>query len=317
MFCTSGSRLEQLVQVAWMAVFASDEAGAAGPASTLQKPPWPQAALSHFGMLRKRAAAELEGNGKLLCNLCTRSELLDSTLPAPLMSTSPSGLDQAEAARSSHPESVEALDAAPILPGCLPRLSALSFLMMHTSRSQHRRLQQTKSGRLCSLAGPGERLSVRGTAQPVDWDWPPDIPDIWSRQCASVSAMLQSNVDSVIAQVNAYTAAHCIWHGMISNILWSWAFVMDGRNHMQISQLLWLSFWRGHAAESGQSWFKQTLRFETPEKLLADPAQLVGSMCASRSPFWENSGLMDMAMGLVLCWCVGGIPCQATQVFCP
>lgn len=69
-----------------------------------------------------------------VADLCTRSELLDSTLPAPLMSTSPSGLDQAEAARSSHPESVEALDAAPILPGCLPRLSALSFLMMHTSR---------------------------------------------------------------------------------------------------------------------------------------------------------------------------------------
>jgi len=32
-------------------------------------------------------------------------------------------------------------------------------------------------------------------------------------------------------QVNAYAAAHGIQYGMISNILWSWAFVMDGRNH--------------------------------------------------------------------------------------
>ncbi len=39
-------------------------------------------------------------------------------------------------------------------------------------------------------------------------------------------------------QVNAYAAAHGIQYGMISNILWSWAFVMDGRNNMQISQAL-------------------------------------------------------------------------------
>jgi len=42
------------------------QAGAAVPAPTLQKPSWLQAALSHFVMLRKRAA-ELEGNGELLC----------------------------------------------------------------------------------------------------------------------------------------------------------------------------------------------------------------------------------------------------------
>ena len=39
-------------------------------------------------------------------------------------------------------------------------------------------------------------------------------------------------------QVNAYAAAHGFQYGMISNILWSWAFVMDGRNNMQISQPL-------------------------------------------------------------------------------
>ena len=39
-------------------------------------------------------------------------------------------------------------------------------------------------------------------------------------------------------QVNAYAAAHGIQYGMISNILWSWAFVMDGTNSMQISQPL-------------------------------------------------------------------------------
>ena len=41
-----------------------------------------------------------------------------------------------------------------------------------------------------------------------------------------------------LLQVNAYAAAHGIKYGMISNLLWSWALVMDGRNHMQISQPL-------------------------------------------------------------------------------
>ena len=40
--------------------------GAAVPAPTLQKPSWLQDALSHFVTLRNRAA-ELEGNGELLC----------------------------------------------------------------------------------------------------------------------------------------------------------------------------------------------------------------------------------------------------------
>lgn len=48
-----------------------------------------------------------------------------------------------------------------------------------------------------------ERLSLRGTGQPVNWDRPPDIPDIWSRQYDGVSAVLQSNVDSVIAEVSS------------------------------------------------------------------------------------------------------------------
>ena len=48
-----------------------------------------------------------------------------------------------------------------------------------------------------------ERLSLRGRDQPVDWDRPPNIPDIWSRRCGVVSAVLRSNVDSVIAQVSS------------------------------------------------------------------------------------------------------------------
>ena len=38
--------------------------------------------------------------------------------------------------------------------------------------------------------------------------------------------------------MNAFTAVHGIWYGMITNVLWSWAFVMDGKNGMQISQPL-------------------------------------------------------------------------------
>lgn len=62
--------------------------------------------------------------GTCVADLCTRSELLDSTLPAPLISTSPSGLDQAEAARPSHPESVQAFDVAPIVQAYLAGLPA-------------------------------------------------------------------------------------------------------------------------------------------------------------------------------------------------
>jgi len=42
------------------------QAGAAVPAPILQEPSWLQSALSHFVMLRKRAAA-LEEKGELLC----------------------------------------------------------------------------------------------------------------------------------------------------------------------------------------------------------------------------------------------------------
>ncbi len=45
--------------------------------------------------------------------MITRSELLESKLPAPDMSTSPSGLTQAEQARQSHPETVQAFNVAP------------------------------------------------------------------------------------------------------------------------------------------------------------------------------------------------------------
>ncbi|DBA90365.1 TPA: hypothetical protein ACH3X1_003646 [Trebouxia sp. C0004] len=61
--------------ILWTAVFAVDEAGAAVPAPTSQKPSWLQAALSHFVMLRK-TAAELKGNGELL-------SMPVVTLPAP------------------------------------------------------------------------------------------------------------------------------------------------------------------------------------------------------------------------------------------
>ena len=36
-------------------------------------------------------------------------------------------------------------------------------------------------------------------------------------------------------QVNGYAAKHGIKYGMISNLLWSWAYEMDGTNNMQIS----------------------------------------------------------------------------------
>jgi len=45
--------------------------------------------------------------------MITRSELLESKLPAPDMSTSPSGLNQAEQPRQSHPETVQAVNVAP------------------------------------------------------------------------------------------------------------------------------------------------------------------------------------------------------------
>ena len=46
-----------------------------------------------------------------------------------------------------------------------------------------------------------ERLSLRGTHQPIDMRIAPNLPDIWSRRSRGVSTVLQSNVDAVIAQV--------------------------------------------------------------------------------------------------------------------
>ncbi|KAL3162451.1 hypothetical protein ABBQ32_010118 [Trebouxia sp. C0010 RCD-2024] len=45
--------------------------------------------------------------------MTTSSKLLESTLPAPNISTSPSGLNQAEQPRQSHPETLQAFDVAP------------------------------------------------------------------------------------------------------------------------------------------------------------------------------------------------------------
>ncbi len=44
--------------------------------------------------------------------MITRSELLESKLPAPDISTSPSGLYQAEEPRQSHPKTLQAFDVA-------------------------------------------------------------------------------------------------------------------------------------------------------------------------------------------------------------
>lgn len=80
-----------------------------------------------------------------------------------------------------------------------------------------------------------QRLSLPGTHQPIHMQTAPNLPDIWSRRSRGVSTVLQSNVDAVIAQVNGYAAAHGIQYGMISNLLWSWVFVMDGCNNMKVS----------------------------------------------------------------------------------
>lgn len=61
-----------------------------------------------------------------------------------------------------------------------------------------------------------ERLSLRGTGQPIDRDHPPNLPQIWSRRHNDVPALLQSNVDAVIAQVssvtNVYFGPQCQHH---------------------------------------------------------------------------------------------------------
>ncbi|KAL3141581.1 hypothetical protein ABBQ32_004824 [Trebouxia sp. C0010 RCD-2024] len=212
--------------------------------------------------------------------MITRSELLESTLPAPNISTSPLGLNQAEQPRQSHPETLQAFDVAPavqtFIDGLLAtperfqpvdyrRLSlaareaavdkiwdsavvesanslvnfSLYFVhlrkMMDKQGSVHSGMLRATTRRHILM---WERLSLHGIGQPIDWDHPPNLPEIWSRNHHNIPAVLQSSVDAVVAQVNAYAAAHGIQYGMISNILWSWAFVMDGRNNMQISQPL-------------------------------------------------------------------------------
>ena len=48
-----------------------------------------------------------------VADMDTRAQLLRSTLPEPKMSTSPSGLNQTEQPRPSHPNKLEACDVAP------------------------------------------------------------------------------------------------------------------------------------------------------------------------------------------------------------
>lgn len=52
-----------------------------------------------------------------------------------------------------------------------------------------------------------ERLSAHGTHQPTDKGTAPDLPDICSRHSRDASAVLQSSVDAVIAQV--YCVSNC------------------------------------------------------------------------------------------------------------
>lgn len=55
---------------------------------------------------------------------------------------------------------------------------------------------------------------MRGTGQLTDWDHPPNLPDIWCRRQDDVTAVLQNNVDGVIAQ--ALSAAHpCLVIGLM------------------------------------------------------------------------------------------------------
>lgn len=63
--------------------------------------------------------------GIYAADMCTRSELLESTLPAPVMSTSPSGLHQPEVARPKHPESVQAFDVVSVVKEYLDSLPAM------------------------------------------------------------------------------------------------------------------------------------------------------------------------------------------------
>lgn len=74
--------------------------------------------------------------------MITRSELLESTLPAPDISTSPSGLNHAEQPRQSHPETLQAFDVAPAvqtfiddLPATPKRFKAVDYRRLSVSQS--------------------------------------------------------------------------------------------------------------------------------------------------------------------------------------
>ena len=74
--------------------------------------------------------------------MITRSELLESTLPAPNISTSPSGLNQAEQPRQSHPETLQAFDVAPAvqtfidgLPATPERFKPVDYRRLSVSQS--------------------------------------------------------------------------------------------------------------------------------------------------------------------------------------
>ena len=70
---------------------------------------WPCDSTACVHILAIGSAYKCTGSAEMI----TRSELLESKLPAPDMSTSPSGLNQAEQPRQSHPETVQALNVAP------------------------------------------------------------------------------------------------------------------------------------------------------------------------------------------------------------
>lgn len=74
--------------------------------------------------------------------MITRSELLESTLPAPNISTSPSGLNQAEQPRQSHPETLQAFEVAPAvqtfidgLPATPERFKPVDYRRLSVSQS--------------------------------------------------------------------------------------------------------------------------------------------------------------------------------------
>ncbi|KAL0024425.1 hypothetical protein WJX77_002052 [Trebouxia sp. C0004] len=113
--------------------------------------------------------------------MITRSEQLESKLPAPDMSTSPSGLNQAEQPRQSHPATVQAFNVA---------RAVLAYID--------------------GLPATPERFNLLTIRNAVGQGLGEAVLSIWSQCHSDASAVLQSNVDAVVAQVNAYAAAHGI-----------------------------------------------------------------------------------------------------------